>query len=128
MKIIKLNNWNDSITKNFTGMIEYPNQVKKWYKEGKLHRTDGPAEIYSENDSCWFLEDKYIPFGYLKRVIKESVFLGKEKGKFDLEWLKFLTEDGIYEFPIIPGMTQDPYFIEAFLLLKEKHGCDVLNK
>jgi hypothetical protein len=42
------------------------------------------------------------------------LLLGKEKGQYDLEWLRFLTENGIEEFPILFGMKEDEEFKEVF--------------
>lgn len=33
-----------------------------------------------------------------------KVFLETVKGRYDLEWLRFMTENGIEEFPLIPGI------------------------
>jgi hypothetical protein len=52
----------------------------------------------------------------LNHLISDSIFLKKEKGNYNLEWLRFLTEEGIKEFPIIPGMDLE----EDFKLLFEK--------
>jgi hypothetical protein len=159
MKTIKINDWVE-IPENFTGVAEYPNGTKHWYKEGKLHREDGPAIIWTDGYKSWYKEGKYHrengpaierlngqkewfkegnhhringpaieysdgskswwvdsvclePFK-LQFLIKTSIFLGKEKGKYDLNWLRFLTEKGIEEFPIIPGMEQDNNFKPLF--------------
>ena len=127
MKIINLkNNPGEHIPKNFTGIIDYENGTKYWYKEGEYHREDGPAIEFSSGGKQWYFEGKlhridgpavvsttefrnhrwYIEgIEYEKNVdIVEKVFLGKEKGKYDLEWLRFMTETGIEEFPIIPGL------------------------
>ena len=43
-------------------MIEYTVRVfedeTKWYKEGKLHRLDGPAIEWSDGDREWWIEGK----------------------------------------------------------------------
>jgi hypothetical protein len=121
--------------------IEYPNGDKKWYKEGKLHRLDGPAIIYLDGSRFWYKEEELhcldgpaveLPDGrkywyiednlyspeLLSELINFSVYLGKEKGQYNLEWLKFLTEKGIKELPIIPGMKEDRDFKKIFNKLK----------
>lgn len=126
MEIIKVKSYLD-VPKNFTGILEYPNGTKEWYKEGNLHRDDEPAVEYSHGGKEWFKEGKRhkidgpaveYPIGYkewwidgenyskeiFKTLTKTSIFLGKEKGKYNLEWLRFLTDQGIQEFPIILGM------------------------
>jgi len=117
------------IPKNFTGIVEYEDGNKVFLKEGKYHRTDGPAIEWLNGTKLWYIEDKrhridgpaiewsdgskewwiddnIFNCTLLDELIQTSVYLGKEKSKFNLEWLRFLTEDEIYEFPIIPGMWQ----------------------
>lgn len=36
--------------------VEFYNGTKHWYKEGKLHRTDGPAIEARSGDRYWYLE------------------------------------------------------------------------
>ncbi len=44
MKTIKVKSYKE-IPKNFTGVVEYPNGSKIWYKEGDYHRgEDGPVK------------------------------------------------------------------------------------
>ena len=43
---------------NFSGMLE-DNGYQTWYQNGKLHRTDGPAIIYSDGTKYWYLNGKY---------------------------------------------------------------------
>jgi hypothetical protein len=164
MKTIKLN-YNDSIPNNFTGIIEFPDGTKKWYKEmkhhredgpaiespngtkawykeGKCHRENGPAIEYTNGTKFWLKEDKlhrldgpaiestteykewhiegnpYSP-KILSKLINSCLFLGKEKGQYDLEWLKFLTEEGIKEFPIMPGMKEDKECKQVFIKLEK---------
>jgi len=32
--------------------------TKRWYFNGLLHRTDGPAVVYSDGSKQWFLNDR----------------------------------------------------------------------
>ena len=32
--------------------------VQQWYKDGKKHREDGPAVIYTDGDQYWYKDDK----------------------------------------------------------------------
>jgi hypothetical protein len=128
MKTIKISE-KDSIPNNFTGIAEYQNGTKIWFKErnihredgpaieqsdgikiwyieGKIHRLDGPAIEYSAGRKEWWIEDYLYSPEKLSYFTNSSVYLGKEKGQHGLEWLKFLTENGIEEFPIIPGMEE----------------------
>ena len=36
------------------------NGDKRWYLNGKLHRTDGPAVERPEGTKVWYLNDKYV--------------------------------------------------------------------
>jgi hypothetical protein len=51
-------------------------------------------------------------------LINFSFYFGKEKGQYNLEWLKFLTEEETEEFPIIPGMKEYEDFKKPFNKLK----------
>jgi hypothetical protein len=57
LKILKLND-EDDVPVNYTGCVEYSNQTKKWYKEGKYHRLDGPAIEYADGAKSWYIEGK----------------------------------------------------------------------
>ena len=137
MKTIKVKLYLD-VPNDFTGIAEFANGDKYWYKEGKYHREDGPAvERANGNKEWWFegelhrldgpafehpngtkewlIEGKQIP---TEINITNKLFLGKEKGKYGLEWLKFLAEEGIEEFPIIPGIEYKitkNYSLDSFL-------------
>ena len=84
--------------------IEYSGGTKYWYKEGLLHREDGPAvewkdgykEWYIDNIPCFDMQD-------FRFYTENGVYIGIEKGKYGFEWVKFLTENEIKEFPIHPG-------------------------
>lgn len=127
MKIIKINSHSE-IPDNFTGIVEYeyPNGTryfkegkvhredgpavqwadgyKEWYKEDKLHRIDGPAVEYINGKKEWWVDGIQYAERDLEYFCKNCVFLGKEKRKHELVWLRFLDEDGIEEYPIVPGM------------------------
>lgn len=142
MKVIKLELC-EQIPNNFTGLVEKEaTGTKEYYKEGKLHRIDEPAVEWFDGTKLWFIEGKkhridgaavefhkglkhwyvndclYLP-ETLVGLFDRSIFLGKEKGKYDLEWLRFLTEnEGIYEFPLIPGMLD--YWLSTKPILHKK--------
>jgi hypothetical protein len=163
MNIIKID-FNNSIPKKFTGIAEYPNKTKIWFKEGKIHREDGPASEcpdgtrfwykegklhredgpareypdgrkiwhkkgkqhrkdgpaveYPDGRKKWWIEGNHYSSEILSELINSSIYLGKEKGLHDLEWLRFLTEEGIEEFPIILGMEEYKDFKKIFNKLK----------
>ena len=37
-----------------TYSLEYPNGLKLWYRNGKLHRDDGPALAYANGKKAWY--------------------------------------------------------------------------
>lgn len=103
---------------NFSGVYTYEDGTKKWYKKGKLHREDGPAVEYPDGRKEWWIEGKNYSENKFKLLTELSIFLGKEKGKYDLDWLRFLIEEGIEEFPIVPGMEKEKTFKILFDLIK----------
>ncbi len=40
--------------------IIYPNGTHFWYKDGKIHREDGPAVIYPSGSQFWYINNKNI--------------------------------------------------------------------
>jgi len=46
--------------------IEYPTGTKCWYHNGKLHRDDGPAIEYSNGEREWYLNGKRQLDGSIK--------------------------------------------------------------
>jgi hypothetical protein len=117
MKTIKID-YVDFVPNNFTGIADYQDGYKEWYFKGQLHRENGPAIESIDGTNYWFIEGKPCSSKILSKLISSSFFLGKEKGRYNLEWLKFLTENGIEEFPIISGMKKDKKFKEIFLILE----------
>lgn len=96
------------IPKDYTGIVLYPDLATYWYKEGKLHRIDGPA--YEEGEyggmKAWFIDGVQY---YEIIDVTNKPFLGKEKGKYGLVWLRFLTEEGVKEYPILSGLSYRYY-------------------
>ncbi len=41
------------IPNNYTGIIEWSNGDKEWYKNGKRYRTDGPAVECANGNKIW---------------------------------------------------------------------------
>lgn len=77
---------------------------KEWWIDGKKHRIDGPAVEWKNGAKYWYLDGEE----YIKEIkTLNKIFLGKEKGKYGLEWLKFLTEEEIEEYPILPGLNYE---------------------
>jgi len=98
MNTIKIKDTSD-IPENFTGIIEYPNGDKSWYKNDLIHREDGPA-FESSNRKEWYLNNSY----YKQIILKNYIVLDEYKGKYGLIWYKLLDKDKIVEYPDIPGL------------------------
>ena len=137
MEVLKLKSFDDLIPENYTGIIERSDGDKLWYKKGEIHREDGPALEYKDGTKVWCNEGEfhkedgpaveyknekklwyikgfvYSPI-YLEFLIETSIYLGKEIGKYNLKWLRFLTKENIEEFPIISGMEDYEYFMPLF--------------
>ena len=137
-----------AVSGNYTGIVEYEIGTKIWYKEGKYHRTDGPAIELADGTKYWFKEGKFhrtdgpaivgingykewfvngdlVGYSVLNFLVFNSLYIGKEKGIYDLYWLKFLTEGGIKEFPLIPGMREDNNILRLIQELNSLAGEDV---
>ena len=135
MKTIKVET-SKQIPNDFTGVAEYPNGDREWYKEGNLHREDCPAVECSDGTKLWYKEGKWhrldgpaIEYSHGEKeywingetlqteiFIYGKIFLGKEKGKYGLEWLRFLAEDKFEEYPIVPGYEYEFVEIKHFTL------------
>lgn len=88
------------IPETFTGIAELANGTKYWYKEGLLHREDGPAIEWSDGGKAWYLEGKL----YYDINLKNFVVLDYDKGKYGIMWYKLLDKNDIFEYPDIPGL------------------------
>ena len=99
MEVLKLKN-GESRPDNFTGIIEFANGTKEWYKEGKYHRLDGPAIEWSDGGKAWYLEDE----NYRQVNLKDYVILDSYRGRYGIMWYKLLGVDKIIEYPNIPGL------------------------
>jgi hypothetical protein len=40
------------------GKITYPDGSQEWYKDGKVHREDGPAVIETDGYQYWYLNGR----------------------------------------------------------------------
>ncbi len=99
MKTIKVQRWSE-VPINFTGIAKFTGGTKYWYKNGKLHREDGPAIEWADGEKRWWLEGKFYP----QINLNDFVILGHYKGKHGIMWYKILTKDEIVEYPDIPGL------------------------
>lgn len=54
--------------------VLFPDGAKAWYQNGKLHRTDGPADIYLEGEKFWFLfGTNYSVEEWFEQLTKEQL-------------------------------------------------------
>ena len=56
--------------------------IEEWYKEGKLHRMDGPAVVYptgSRYIDAWYYEGKFIFNGKKPQVDPKGYFQRKKR-------------------------------------------------
>ncbi len=53
--------------------IIYSNGVNLWYQYGKLHRTDGPAVEYTHGVKLWYIDDiRFTKKEFKKRTTKQK--------------------------------------------------------
>jgi hypothetical protein len=57
VKIIEVKE-RDDIPKDFTGIAEYLDGSKQWFKDGKLHRINGPAALDKGGTIFWYQNGK----------------------------------------------------------------------
>jgi len=129
METIEVRDYSE-IPKRFTGIVEYPDGSKEWYRNdkrhridgpavewadglkhwylnGKLHRVDGPAYEFSDGKKQWWLNGKRV---YALEPIGDYILI--EDGlPSDVEWLgqqvtqrKVLTVKGIMYIPNLSGI------------------------
>jgi len=129
MKTIKIRDYSELPT-DFTGIAEYPNGTKEWYRNGKLHREDGPAIEHSDGSKSWYLNDKlhrvdgpaveyadgskswYLNGKHVYGLGPIGEYILIEDGlPSEIEWLgkqvtqrKVLTVKGIMYIPNLPGI------------------------
>ena len=48
------------LPQNYSGIVEWEEGAKSWYKHRFLHREDGPAKIYKDGYKSWWLDGNYI--------------------------------------------------------------------
>ncbi len=108
MKTIKAN-YPQDIPEYYTGIIEWQDKVKFWFKTGIYHREDGPAIIWSNGCKEWRLHGTKIwNSNYNKISLKECIILSKEKHSEypACQLWKYIDENGIRKLFVIPGMEE----------------------
>ncbi len=112
MKTIKVKNWRE-IPNDYTGIIESISGDFYWFKNGKWHREDGPAKIWSNGYKFWYLDDYCVWSSYLKAVdFINKIILSKDSHPLypTVQVWRYIDKNGIQEQIIIPGM-------EKFIIL-----------
>ena len=95
------------IPANHTGIIEWGNGERHWFKNGKRHREDGPAIVYDDVYKQWWLDGyKVWESGYGKLDLRDKIILSKDPHpKYStIQVLTYLDKNGIQEQAIIPEM------------------------
>ena len=79
-----------------------PDGTKKYYKNNLLHRIDGPAIEYRDEDKEWWING--IWYGSVELSIKDQIILDKWIDSFGVTYYEVLDEDGTKAtLPDIPG-------------------------
>lgn len=108
MKTIKVKHWNE-IPINYTGITEWENGARIWFKNGCRHREDGPAYIGLSGYKEWWLDSTIIWASNLDKLdLRNKIILSKEP---HLEYpacqlFKYVDKNGIKERIIVPGMEE----------------------
>ena len=108
MTTIKVKTWAE-VPQNYTGIVEWDDGIKEWYKNGEYHREDGPARIYKEGFNSWWLDEKFIwhsnrtPLDLTNQIIFSKV---QHPDYPTVQIWKILGPNGLYEQVIIPGMEE----------------------
>lgn len=58
MQVLRLRQGIDFVPNKYTGIIEWSNSETSFYKEGKLHRENGPAIEFLNGTKYWYIEGK----------------------------------------------------------------------
>ena len=87
--------------------------VKDWYKNGNLHKEDGPAYVGTayvgiSSYKVWRLDGKFIWSSNYKHDLRNEILLSKDQHpKYPtVQVWKILDKDKIYEQIMIPGMEE----------------------
>jgi len=108
MITIKAKHWTE-VPDNYTGIIEWENGDKWWYKNEKWHREDGPAIIWENDDKAWYLDNKMIwSSRWNKLNLKNKIILSKgiHPEYPTVQIWKYIDQNGIQEQVINPGMKE----------------------
>ncbi len=106
METIKIRDYSELPT-DFTGIAELTKGAKAWYRNGKLHREDGPAIEEADGSKEWFLNGNFI---YALEPLGDYILI-EEGLPSEFQWLgeqvtqrKVLTATGFMYIPNLPGI------------------------
>ena len=107
MKTIKIK-ISEDIPKGYTGIVEWENGNKSWFKNDKFHREDGPAFIRTDGYKSWWLDGNLIWNSIRILNLRNQIILSKTKHPEHptVQIWKILGPNGLYEQIIIPGMEE----------------------
>lgn len=97
----------DEIPANFTGIVKHINDDSstEYYKNGKLHREDGPA-VDSNTEKSFYINGEFhceegpafSGYSYGVLIFSEYYLFGKSKTKEEVEEYKLLKDRGLLNF------------------------------
>ena len=105
MKTIKVKH-GDGVPKDYTGIVEFEDGEKIWFKDGNLHREDDPANVFSNAYERWLLDGKLVWGSTQKLDLTNKIILSKSQHpKYSrVQIWKILDKDEVYDLTVIPGM------------------------
>lgn len=70
------------------GSLELPDRTL-WFKNGSLHRTDGPAVVFKDGEKFWFLNGEAVReqdvLAYRQEIVQNALALSdKLKTQYDV--------------------------------------------
>ena len=84
-KIWTSEKFNKLPTEKQTGCFKFYDESKRWYKEGNLHREDGPAVEFKDGNKLWYLEGYiYTKEEYNSKLNNEKVYTEEEFKKLSV--------------------------------------------
>jgi len=106
MNTIKVK-WLSDIPVNYTGIAEFEDGDKHWFKNGNLHREDGPAVLWNDGAIEWWLDGICVWYSSRKKFdFTNIIIISKEQHPEypTVQIWKYVNKHGIQEQIVIPGM------------------------
>lgn len=68
-----------NVLDNYTGHVKFINGTQYWFKNGRLHREDGLALIWSDGTEFWCLDNQYYSKNnYYRELYKRGIITEQE--------------------------------------------------